>query len=251
MTAAATSQGFTRRARSAKRSRRLGHLLLPPGSAGAAGRRLRHGGLQNLPSIGSGRRPVKIDVGDNRKADEQRILVWVVVLKLDAHRQSLHHFDEVARGVLWRQQRQRRAGAHRKTGDPAGKYAPPAVHVDIEVHRLADAQIPQLRFLEIGVDPDFVERADRHQTLPGQNIVAGIDIAAGDNTVNFRDDLTIAKVQFSLSEIAFGRFEFRLGLLDGRRPRHQLRQRFGRRRLAGFASRIPPASVSGSDCMNG
>jgi hypothetical protein len=51
-----------------------------------------------------------------------------------------------------------------------------------------------LCLLEIGVDPDFVKRADRHQTLAGQDIIAGIDIAARDNAVNFGDDLTIAKV---------------------------------------------------------
>jgi hypothetical protein len=51
-----------------------------------------------------------------------------------------------------------------------------------------------LCLFEIGVDPDFAKRADRHQILPGQNIIAGIDIAARDNAINFRGDLTIAKV---------------------------------------------------------
>ena len=112
--------------------------------------------MQNLPSIGSGRRPIKIDVGDNGKADEQRIFVWIVLLKLDAHRQSLNNFDEIARRVLGRQQSQRRAGAHRKTGDPAREYAPAAIHLGIPVDRLTDTQILQLCLFEIGVDPNFV-----------------------------------------------------------------------------------------------
>src|ERR1700738_2133648 len=74
------------------------------------------------------------------------------------------------------------------------EYAPPAIHVGIHVDRLTDAQILQLCLFEIGVDPNFVKRANRHQALSGQNIVARIDIAACDNAVNFRDDLTIAKV---------------------------------------------------------
>ena len=61
------------------------------------------------------------------------------------------------------------------------------------------------------------KRADRHQTLPSQHIVAGIYITARDDAINFRDNFTIAKVQFGLSKIAFGGLEFRLGLFDCRR----------------------------------
>ena len=65
----------------------------------------------------------------------------------------------------------------------------------------------KLGFLEIGVDPDFVERADRHQTLPGQNVVAWINIAACDDPIDFRNDAAIAKVQFRLVKIALGRMQ--------------------------------------------
>src|SRR5205823_12661642 len=107
-------------------------------------RRLRHGGLQTLTSIGPCCRPINIDIGDNGKADEQRILVRVVILKLYAHRQSLHHFDEIARGILGRQQSQRRACAERKTCDPAREDATAAIHVGVHVDRLTDTQILQL-----------------------------------------------------------------------------------------------------------
>src|SRR6516162_7290741 len=104
-------------------------------------RRLRHRGLQKLPGIGPGRRFLDIDVGNDRSADEQRGLVRVVSLKLDPDRQSLHHLDVVARGILRRQQRERRSGPHGKAGDPAIEYPSAAVHVDIQIDRLADAQI--------------------------------------------------------------------------------------------------------------
>jgi hypothetical protein len=48
------------------------------------------------------------------------------------------------------------------------------------------------------------------------NVIARIDVPARDDAVDLRDDVTITKIQFGLSEIAVGGFEFSLGLLDGR-----------------------------------
>ena len=90
---------------------------------------------------------------------------------------------------------------------------------------MADAQVAQLRLLEIGIDPDLAERADRHQALPDLNIVAGIDISARDDAVDLRDDVAISKVEFGQSKIAVDSFELGLGLLDGRRHRGQPSER--------------------------
>ena len=98
---------------------------------------------------------------------------------------------------------------------------PAAVHVDIEIDRLADAQVAQLRLLEIGVDPDLVERADRHQALADLHVVARIDVSARDDAVDLRDDVAIAQIELGLIEIALGGLELGLGLLDGRRVRRQ------------------------------
>ena len=91
-----------------------------------------------------------------------------------------------------------------------------AVHVDAQIDGLPDAQVAQLRFLEVGVNPDFVERANRHQVLADLNEIARIDVAPRDDTVDLRDDVGVTKIQFGLREIAAGSFEFRLGLLDRR-----------------------------------
>ena len=80
----------------------------------------------------------------------------------------------------------------------------------------ADAQVAQLRFLEVGVNPDFVERANRHQVLADLDKVARIDVAPRDDAVDLRRDVAVTQIQFGLREIALGGFEFRLGLLDGR-----------------------------------
>ena len=97
----------------------------------------------------------------------------------------------------------------------------PAIHVDIEIDRLADAQVVELRLLEIGVDPDFVERADCHQTLADLDIVARIDVAAGDDAIDLGDDVAVAQIELGLGEITLGDLKLRLGLLDVRRVRRQ------------------------------
>ena len=147
---------------------------------------LRHIGLEKLPGIGSGRRLIDIDVGNDRGADEQRRPIGVVIDEIDPDRQPLHHLDEIARGVLGRQQCQGRPGSHGEAGDPALEDVLAAVHVDVQIDRLPDAQVAQLRFLEVGVNPDFVERANRHQVLADLNIVARIDVAPRDDAVDLR-----------------------------------------------------------------
>src|SRR5215472_1139136 len=66
------------------------------------------------------------------------------------------------------------------------------------------------------IDPDLAKGADCHQVLPDLNVIARIDVPAGDDAVDLRDDVAKTKVQFSLSEFAFSRFKLGLGLLDGR-----------------------------------
>jgi hypothetical protein len=175
--------------------------------------------LKKLPGIGADKRLVEIDVWNDRSTDEERLPVRVVSFKLDSHRQPLDDLDVVARGILRRQQRECRSRPHSKAGDPAIEHLPVAVHVDIQLDRLADAQVAQLRLLEIGVDPDLGERADRHQALPDLNIIARIDVSARDHAVDFGGDVAISKVELGERKIAVGGFELGLGLLDGRRVR--------------------------------
>jgi hypothetical protein len=99
---------------------------------------------------------------------------------------------------------------------------PAAIHVDIHVHRQPNAQVAQLRFLEIGVDPDVIERANRHQVLADLNIIARIDLPARHDAIDLRDDAAIAKVQFSLGEFLLGHVELGLGLLNSRSLRCDL-----------------------------
>jgi hypothetical protein len=87
-----------------------------------------------------------VHVRRDRQADEQRDLVRVVIDQIDSHRQALHDFHEISRGVLRRQQRQRRAGPMVKPVMRPLKSLAAAVHVDVQIDGLADAQDRQAAF---------------------------------------------------------------------------------------------------------
>ncbi len=89
-----------------------------------------------------------------------------------------------------------------------------AVHVDFQIGLLSDPQIGQLSFLEIGVDPNFGERADRHQPLARLHVVPRIDVAPRDHAVDLGHDVAVPQVQFGLIEVALGLIALCLGQLD-------------------------------------
>ena len=78
-----------------------------------------------------------------------------------------------------------------------------------------------MRLLEIRVDPNLAEGADRHQILADLNVIARIDVPARHDAVNLRDDVAKTKIKFRLGELAFGEFELGFGLLDGRSLGHE------------------------------
>ena len=104
---------------------------------------------------------------------------------------------------------------------------PAAERVNFHQHRLVRPHVFQLRFLEIGNDPDF-RRHDGHQLLADLNIIAGFDLLAGDAPVARRINLGVGQIQLRrlhgglrLSEHSerhadrgFGRRLRRLGLVD-------------------------------------
>ena len=61
-----------------------------------------------------------------------------------------------------------------------------AIHIYFQVHALTDAQIAQLRFLEIGIDPDVAQRANGHQALANLHIVPGVHVPSRDYAIDFR-----------------------------------------------------------------
>ena len=158
-TAMATSQGLDRRGDQAgwsESGRHDGFGVVSddrePSAASSGGRE--HDTAGGIARRRAGGRFVDADARRHRQADEQRRLVGVVVEQVDAHGQTLDDLDEIARRVLRREKRQRRAGADGEAGDAALELLVAAVHVDFDVDRLADPQLGELGFLEVGVDPD-------------------------------------------------------------------------------------------------
>ena len=73
-----------------------------------------------------------------------------------------------------------------------------AVGVDAEVTCWPGFMQAQLRLLEVGGDPDVVERNDRHQLLAGRDVRAHFDRLFADDPVDRRDDGAVAEIEFGL-----------------------------------------------------
>ena len=73
-------------------------------------------------------------------------------LEIDPHRHALHHLDEIAGGVLRRQDRELRAGAWAKRADGALEVVI-GERIDVDVDVLPHRDMGEIRFLQIGVDP--------------------------------------------------------------------------------------------------
>ena len=167
---------------------------------------------KELAGVRAGGRSSQIYCRCNRQTNEKWQLIRIVVHHVDSHRQSLHHFYEIARRVLRRQQGQRGAGTHGETRDASLEVRFAAIHVHLQVYALANSQIAKLCFLEICVDPDVAQRADRHETFTNLDVIAGIDIAAGDNAVDLRNDCAVTQVELRFFQIALRLQQVRVGL---------------------------------------
>ena len=125
-----------------------------------------------------------VDFHVHRQAHAQRMGLQVRGVERDAHGHALHHLDPVAGGVLGRQQGEGAAGAGVQPGDGAVVGDRAAIQVGGHLDRLADAHLAQLAFLEVGFDPDLVQRHHRHERGAGGHALADLDGAAGDDAAH-------------------------------------------------------------------
>ncbi len=171
--------------------------------------------MEDLVGVGAGGLVVYVDIGGDGEADEEGGFVGVVVGEFDADGEALDDFDEVAGGVFGGEEGEGGAGAHGEAGDAALEFLAAAVHVDIEIDGQADAEFGELGFLEVGVHPDFGEGSEGHEALAGDDVIAGVHFAAGDDAIDFGVDVGIGEVEVGLVEVTVGLEEFGLGLFDG------------------------------------
>ncbi len=160
----------------------------------------RHICLQKLAGIGSGGRLVEVDVGNNRRADKQRALVRIVVCKVDPNRQSLHHLDEVARSVFRRQQRQRRSGPLGKAGNAPLEHAAVAIHVDIEIDRLA-ADAPDVKQAEAKLEVAKRDLDQAQLDLRYCDVIAEIDGVITRRNVNPGDNIQVGQALMAIRSL--------------------------------------------------
>src|SRR5262249_40511415 len=125
----------------------------------------------------------------------------LVRLEYDPHRDTLHHLHPVTARILRRQNGELRAGAR---ADGADRAAERVAWKGIDSHRdvLANAQIGDVGFLWIGIDPEggVVDQAEHGR--------AGDDEAAELDVVDLGRGAGDRRAQYGVAEIAFG-------LLDG------------------------------------
>ncbi len=131
-------------------------------------------------------------------------------IERNAHRHPLHHLDPVAGGVLRRQQGERAARARREAEHLAVIEDLVAVHVRCHGRGLSDADVPEFGFLEVGLDPELVERHDREQGHAGRHVGAQLHAALGDVARHRRQDRVAAGGEPGLDEIGLRRQHARI-----------------------------------------
>ena len=152
---------------------------------------------------------VGVDRDIDAHAGLQLLDELVVGIEIDPHRHALHHLDEVAGGVLRRQDRELRAGSGRERADRALEHMV-RERIDVERDGLADRDIGEIAFLRIGVDPGVGDVDD------GEHRRAGGDEAAELDLVDLGRDPRHRRAQHGVIEIALRHAERRLGLGVGR-----------------------------------
>ena len=68
------------------------------------------------------------------------------------------------------------------------KLAIAAVQIALDFNGLTQTQIAQLVFFEVGIDPQIVQRDDRHQRLPGRDALTQLHVALRHIAAHRRDD---------------------------------------------------------------
>jgi hypothetical protein len=129
-----------------------------------------------------------VDFHIGRQAHAQGMLVELVIVQRNADGHALNDLDPVACRVLRRQQREHAACACTQANHLAVIFDAAAVNIRRNVYRLTNADMAQLIFLEVRVDPQVVQRNDRHQLLTGRDAATQLHATLRDVTGDGRND---------------------------------------------------------------
>src|SRR5438270_1122716 len=123
---------------------------------------------------------VRFDGRHDAHARPQHVLGIHGAVQMNAHRDTLHHFREVAGRVVRRQQRELRPGGRRQALDVAAEMHP-LVRIYRDVGGITGRHVSRLGLLEIRRDPYVLERHDGHQRLAGLHQLAQFHSLLGDD----------------------------------------------------------------------
>jgi hypothetical protein len=113
--------------------------------------------------------------------------------KIDANRNSLHHFDVIASGVLGRDEAETLSRSRIETTDIAAVGS--SAGVNINVDWLTGAHTPKLCLSKVGGDPDIIKRNHRKQRLSRLNPIARLNILITDRPRNRSCDFRVAEIE--------------------------------------------------------
>src|ERR1700678_2805047 len=121
--------------------------------------------------------------GLDRKAGAQEVIAVLAgqVVEVDTYRDALDHFDVVAGGILGREERENRARRATDLGNFAVVRLARGVYLDFD--GLASGNVFELGLLEVGSDPEIVQRDKCEQVLAGRDVLVELEALAGDDAV--------------------------------------------------------------------
>ena len=140
----------------------------------------------------------------DRHARPQQMLRVLVVIEPNSHREPLHHFHVVPGGIFWGKQTKQRAGGPGKALDFTLVVVPKGVHTNGD--RLSRSHPFELRLLEVGRDPDIVQRNDYEQALSWLYAMTELNSLSSDHAADRRVDFRVTEIELSGVQVSTGLF---------------------------------------------
>jgi hypothetical protein len=116
---------------------------------------------------------LKVYVRDHIHARSKLTITIFSRLKNDLYRNSLNNFYVIAGGIFGRKQTESRARRSRDAVHVAFEFSATRIHMDF--CPLPNLHVPKLRLFKIRGYPDFIERHNGEELLPGLNVHADYD----------------------------------------------------------------------------
>src|SRR5271155_1486034 len=150
--------------------------------------------------------------GFNRHAGDQAVADVLAWCEVDANWNPLHDLDVVAGRVLRREQAE--SLTRRRAQTIYISFEGVAQRIDVDIDRLPRLHPAQLVFLEVGGNPDVVERHHCEQRFAWLNALSRLDAFLADHPSHRRSDFGVAVIEQGLIELSLRLLNFRFSRHD-------------------------------------